>query len=108
MGQVKIKYDDRVGRIEIYERGDTSPRLSLNHEDFANLLEQVFAFVEQNSPHLKKQSSDRWQRAFGKSVRREAWTWLGGAVKEKIKGYFFKPKQEPVVGTGTTEDTSKQ
>lgn len=94
MAQVKLKYDDRMGRVELWERGDNSPRLSLSPDDFANLLEQIFKFVETNSPHLKKQSDDRWRHAFGKSVRREAWAWLGGAVKEKIKGYFVKQEKK--------------
>lgn len=90
MSFIKIKYDERLARIEIWDKGGDSPRLSLTSEEFADALQQIFAFVEKNSPHVKQASQGRWKAAFGKSVRSEAWQWLGGQMKEKLFGFLRK------------------
>jgi hypothetical protein len=85
MSKVKIKYDERLGRVEFWCKGESSPRLVQESDEFAHTLEQIFDFVEQNSPVVKAKSSGMWKRAFGKSVRQEAWQWLRVSVSDKIK-----------------------
>ncbi len=70
--------------MEIYSKGERSPRFILTDAEFADLLSQIFAFVEENSPNIKRASQRRWKNRFGKSVRSEAWVWLKGELKQKV------------------------
>lgn len=88
MARMKLFYDRRFGRLEIREKGSQIPRITLTDEEFADLLEQIFEFIDTHSPNIGRKSKSRWKQAFSSSVRAEAWAWLGGAVKEKITGYF--------------------
>lgn len=85
---LKLFYDRKAGRMEIRRYGASDPIATLDPEEFADLLGQINEFVAANSPHIKR--AGLFARTFRSSMRKESWKWIGGVVKEKIRGIFGK------------------
>jgi len=97
MSRVKLHYNRYDGRMELRNKGSDAPMAVMNSEEFADFLQQIFDFTERFNPQMKVEHEGRISRGFHNAMRREAWNWIGGAVKDKVTGIFSrKSKKEEV------------
>jgi len=96
MSRVKLHYNRYDGRMELRNHGSDTPMAVMNEEEFADLMQQIFDFTDRFNPQMKMGHEERMNKGFHKAMRREAWDWIGGAVKDKVTGLFRKksPKAE--------------
>lgn len=86
MSRIKLTYNKKDGRVELWNRGfKSSPIACLSPEEFSDLLGQINDFVESNTPALRKKKS-RMELALRMAMRKDAWKWIGGAIREKLLG----------------------
>lgn len=97
MPRVKLHYNRYKGHMELRNEGSSSPIAFMNEEEFADLMQQIFNFTERFNPQMKVEHEGRIGKGFHNAMRREAWNWIGGAVKDKVTGLFKrKSKKEEV------------
>lgn len=97
MPRVKLHYNRYKGQMELRNEGSSAPIAFMNEEEFAHLMQQIFDFTERFNPQMKVEHEGRISQGFHNAMRREAWNWIGGAVKDKVTGFFKrKSKKEEV------------
>lgn len=84
---LKLHYDRKEGRMDIYRRGSDTPIATLQPDEFADLMSQIGDFVERFTPPKRQRPL---ARALHNSFRKESWKWIGGAIKEKVSGILKK------------------
>ena len=87
MAKLKLHYDNKLGRVELLSGGSQIPIATLYPEDFSDFLWQINTFVEANSPNLTRKRSV-FATAYQAAIRKDAWKWIGGVVKEKVSSMF--------------------
>lgn len=89
MARLKLFYDPKAGRVEVRREKSDTPMATMYPDEFADFLWQINTFVDANTPPAKRKPG-RFARAFHASMRTESWKWIGGVVKEKVRGIFVK------------------
>jgi len=84
---LKLQYDRKAGRMDIYRRGSDTPIATLQPDEFADFLGQINDFVDRFAPQKRPRPL---ARALHNSFRKESWKWIGGAIVEKVSGIFKK------------------
>jgi hypothetical protein len=87
MARLKLTYDRKEGRVEVRMRGSQNPIATMYPDEFADFLGQINEFVARFSPSLQSKKS-RFEMALRAAMRKDAWKWIGGAVKEKVSSMF--------------------
>lgn len=84
---LKLQYDRKAGRMDIYRRGSDTPIAILSPDEFADLMSQIGDFVDRFTPPKQPRPL---ARALHNSFRKESWKWIGGVILEKVSGIFKK------------------
>jgi hypothetical protein len=77
-----LVYNKHDARIELRVSTVGLPVAHMDETEFADFLQQVFAFVEKNNPGVKEASEKRWRAAWMSAIRKDRWKQKAEAAKE--------------------------